>query len=218
LAAEAAMTSWSASPFYEKATVAASTVAWMPLDLNLRAPAPAPAVPETTTEDRIAEAYSLGFEEGRLEGERGERARLASAVQAVRDAMESIAIGEERWTSAIEENIASLATVIARHVIEREISIDPSVITKLVRRALSEFPVEQAVRVRLNPHDIIVVESLGQSGMEAAMDEPARAVAWIGDTRVAPGGCVVEGRERICDGRIDTALERAYRRLSRSNA
>ncbi len=212
------MTSWLASPFYEKPAITESSAAWKPVDLSFRAPAPSPAKPETTAEDRIAEAYSLGFEEGRLEGERGERARLASAVQAVRDAMESIAIGEERWTSAIEENIASLAAVIARHVIEREISSDPTVITKLVRRALAEFPVEQAVRVRLNPHDVIVIESLSESGMEAALDEPVRAVAWIGDNRVAPGGCVVEGRERIVDGRIDTALERAYRRLSRSNA
>ena len=212
------MTSWLASPFYEKAPMVQSTLAWKPLDLNSKAPGQPSAVPETTAEDRIADAYALGFEEGRVEGERGERARLASAVQAVRDAMESIAIGEERWTGAIEENIASLATVIARHVIEREISSDPTIITKLVRRALSEFPVEQAVRVRLNPHDVIVIESLGESGMEAAMDEPARAVAWIGDNRIEPGGCLIEGRERIVDGRIDTALERAYRRLSRSNA
>jgi flagellar biosynthesis/type III secretory pathway protein FliH len=212
------MTSWLASPFYQKAPIVASTAAWTPRDLAFRPTKVVAAEPEITPEDRIAEGYALGFEEGRLEGERGEQARLASAVRAIRDAMESIAIGEERWTSAIEENIAALATVIARHVIEREISSDATIVTKLVRRALSEFPVEQAVRVRLNPHDVIVIESLSESGMDAAMDEPSRAVAWIGDSRIEPGGCVVEGRERIVDGRIDTALERAYRRLSRSNA
>jgi hypothetical protein len=29
---------------------------------------------------------------------------------------------------------------------------------------------------------------------------------------------VVEGRERIVDGRVDTALERVYRRLTYNNA
>jgi len=42
----------------------------------------------------------------------------------------------------------------------------------------------------------------------------SRDARWIADARVAPGGCIVEGRERIVDGRVDTALERIYRRLT----
>jgi flagellar biosynthesis/type III secretory pathway protein FliH len=40
----------------------------------------------------------------------------------------------------------------------------------------------------------------------------------MADSRIQPGGCVVEGRERIIDGRVDTALERLYRQLSGNNA
>lgn len=41
---------------------------------------------------------------------------------------------------------------------------------------------------------------------------------WVADARVSRGGCMVEGRERIVDGRIETALERVYRRLVHSRA
>jgi flagellar biosynthesis/type III secretory pathway protein FliH len=35
---------------------------------------------------------------------------------------------------------------------------------------------------------------------------------------VERGGCVIEGRDRIVDGRVDTALERIYRGLSGHHA
>ena len=46
----------------------------------------------------------------------------------------------------------------------------------------------------------------------------ARDASWLADARVARGGCLVEGRERIVDGRVDTALERAYRRMAQIDA
>jgi flagellar biosynthesis/type III secretory pathway protein FliH len=36
----------------------------------------------------------------------------------------------------------------------------------------------------------------------------------VADPAVGRGGCLVEGRERILDGRLDVALERAYRTLA----
>jgi flagellar biosynthesis/type III secretory pathway protein FliH len=46
----------------------------------------------------------------------------------------------------------------------------------------------------------------------------ARALRWIGDSNVERGGCLTEGRERIIDGRVDTALERAYRTIAQIQA
>jgi hypothetical protein len=31
---------------------------------------------------------------------------------------------------------------------------------------------------------------------------------------MSPGNCLVEGHERVVDGRVDMALERLYRRLA----
>lgn len=168
----------------------------------------------------VAEAYSLGFEEGRREGEHAEQARLRNSALTVVDALDVIRSSEERWNGALEENIGALACAIARHIVDREIASDPELVSRLVKRAVAEFRIDQPVRVRVNPNDLSIIEANSdpvpaQAGEDA---QPAHDMHWIGDPRIASGGCVVEGRERIVDGRVDTALERAYRRIAYHHA
>jgi flagellar biosynthesis/type III secretory pathway protein FliH len=71
--------------------------------------------------------------------------------------------------------------------------------------------------VRVNPNDLAIIQATEEI-VEPGTGEPARELHWTGDPRIASGGCVVEGRERIVDGRVDTALERAYRRIAYHHA
>lgn len=177
-----------------------------------------PAVDAATLHAReVAEAYALGFEEGRREGEQTEQARLRNSLRSVVDALDVIRASEERWNGALEENIGALACAIARHIVDREIAADPELVSRLVKRAVAEFRIDQPVRVRVNPNDLSIIEANADTA-NAEAGEAARDVHWIGDPRIASGGCVVEGRERIVDGRVDTALERAYRRIAYHHA
>lgn len=166
----------------------------------------------------IEEAWQAGYQAGRLEGEMAEQARLAPTLRAASEAIDDIRASEERWQGAIEENIIALATAIARHLVDREMETDVTVVSSLIERALAAFPIDQPVRVRVNPHDLTVIESL------SAHDHPLPGAArgnnarWIADARIAPGGAMVEGRERIVDARVDSALERIYRRLTYTGA
>ena len=78
---------------------------------------------------------------------------------------------------------------------------------------------DQALTIRINPNDLESMQSADRvtSGEMIAMTT-GREVRWVSDARIEPGGCVVEGRERIVDGRVDTGLERLYRRLAHANA
>jgi flagellar biosynthesis/type III secretory pathway protein FliH len=165
----------------------------------------------------VSDAYALGFEEGRREGELAEQARFRTCLRSVTDALDVIRSSEERWNGALEENIGALACAIARHIVDREIASDFELVSRLVKRAVSEFRIDQSVRVRVNPNDLAIIEA-NEEIVEPGTGEPARDVHWIGDPRIASGGCVVEGRERIVDGRVDTALERAYRRIAYHHA
>ena len=177
-----------------------------------------PAAEAAAAHDReVAEAYSLGFEEGRREGEHAEQARLRNSLLAVVDSLDTIRASEERWNGALEENIGALSCAIARHIVDREIAADPELVSRLVKRAVAEFRLDQPVRVRVNPNDLSIIEANTDTAA-GGTDEPAHDVHWIGDPRIASGGCVVEGRERIVDGRVDTALERAYRRIAYHHA
>jgi flagellar assembly protein FliH len=74
------------------------------------------------------------------------------------------------------------------------------------------------MRIRVNPEDLSLISMPEPDGREPVAIAPNRDVRWLADVRIAQGGCVVEGRERIVDGRIDTALERLYRSVSGINA
>ena len=193
---------------------AALNDAWRPHDLvnggidPVSAPAP----------DVKVVAYREGFEAGRAEGERAEQARLRAALLAAEDALEAMHANEAQWTGALEENLAALATAIARHLLDREIGADDGAVARLVRKALDIFPIDQPLRIRVNPADLATITSQADTGDGIAAETATRETSWLGDPRIAHGGCLVEGRDRIVDGRVETALERVYRRLTYQDA
>ncbi len=157
------------------------------------------------------EAYSRGYQDGQLAGVSSEAARLRAALSAIDDALVALQNEASAWLGNARENVCAIAVAVARQIVGRELLSNESTVTELVQRALAEVPVDQAVVVRLNPADLAVLTSLPdeENGVRSRPD-----VQWVSDARVAPGGCLLEGRDRIIDGRIDTALERLYRRLS----
>ena len=182
-------------------------------------------------EQALADAYARGLAEGEVAGRATEQARLADALLAAERALDALRAGESRWTGQIEENICALAVAVARQVMGRELAGDAATLTDLVRRALAEFPIDQPLTIRVNPLDLAAMASArpnadsvptavagGIAALGTAAVAPNRDVRWIADPAVPAGGCVVEGRERIVDGRVDTALERIYRQLTGNHA
>ena len=164
-------------------------------------------------------AFARGLSHGREQGEQAERARLRGAVMAAESALDDLRAGETRWLANIEENISAIAIAVAQQIVTREVTTSSEIVLEIAARAVQEFGLQQALIIRMNPGDL---ESL-QSAERLASDEmndvtKGREVRWTADARVEPGGCVVEGRERIVDGRVDTGLERLYRRLAHANA
>jgi flagellar biosynthesis/type III secretory pathway protein FliH len=169
---------------------------------------------EQQLQARIQEAYTSGFDEGRLEGEIAEGLRLRNAMTAAESALEALRAQEASWQNTIVENIAALSVAVARHIIGREVQGDVSGVADLIKRALTEFPIDQPMRIRVNPTDLSLLSMQSSDTGEPVTIAPNRDVRWLADNRILPGGCIVEGRERIIDGRVDTALERLYLRLA----
>jgi flagellar assembly protein FliH len=164
-------------------------------------------------------AYLRGVCDGRDQAGRSESARLRSAMLASETALDDLRAGETRWLAHLEENIAAIAVAIAQQIVAREVSTSVDIVRSLVARALDEFALDQALTIRVSPADLALLHSAGHADdASVAVDTHNRDVRWVADARIESGGCVVEGRERIVDGRIDTALERLYRRLTHTNA
>jgi flagellar biosynthesis/type III secretory pathway protein FliH len=160
-----------------------------------------------------ADAYARG----RADGERAARATLEtslhSALSTLAQAAQSVRMHEARWVTNIEENIAALAVGVAHHIVQREIAADHSFVATLVNNALAQYSVDQEITIRVAPEDLATCRSVIE-----ADNNGARTLRWIGDASIQRGGCLTEGRERIIDGRVDTALERAYRTIAQIQA
>lgn len=167
-------------------------------------------------EQLLEESYRRGLAEGGAraakEGERrvSEVTAMTSEMVIRLEALTALAPG------ILEENVAALAVIVARQIVGREVSLEPQIIADLVRRALTEFPVDQSLRIRVNPLDLSLLS--GPASGTAVPITGTRDASWLADGRVARGGCLIEGRDRIVDGRVDTALERAYRRMAAIDA
>ncbi len=233
------MMTWSSNPprgaRRDPASLKPAPVAWDELALDTRmlhdvfaarsepAPEPAgfaeaPVVDQEAMARALQEAYERGMEDGRRAGEIAEGARLRGAVLSASDALASAQENADRWVGNAEENLCALAIAIARQVIGREIALDKSSLADMVQQALAEFPLDHALTIRVNPSDLQAIQSAFFAAGEASPIAQRKDVQWLPDGRVAPGGCLIEGRDRIVDGRVDTALERLYRRLTYTGA
>jgi flagellar biosynthesis/type III secretory pathway protein FliH len=165
-------------------------------------------------EQQLADTYAAGVEQGQAEGATAAERMLADAMAALEAALTQLHAHEDRWLSHLQENVAVLAVGVARHVIGREIAADDTLVQARVAAAMAEYPLHEALTLRVHPDDLALLKMAFD--LEHARD--ARTLRWTADDRVARGGCLVEGRERIVDGRVDTALERVYRQLSGQHA
>lgn len=165
----------------------------------------------------IDEGYARGLRDGEQKARGAAQARVDQALKVVAEVTQQLHEVASLAPAVLEENIAALAVIVARQIVAREVSLERELVADLVRRALTEFPIEQAVRIRVNPLDLAAL-TLNPASDQAPPITAGRDASWLADTRIARGGCLVEGRDRIVDGRVDAALERAYRRMAEIDA
>lgn len=159
-------------------------------------------------------AYARGVADGEAAGQRRERERLAGVVGALGDAVAGVESVAETWSDSLEQHVAALAVTVARQIMLRESELDPTVLAELVESAVERFPVEHPVRIKLNPRDMSLMNSLKNDGDMPDERVGGRKVEWLVDTEIPAGGCLVEGPKQIVDGRIDVSLERIFRQVA----
>lgn len=169
-----------------------------------------------------ARAEADGYARGRTDGERAVRASIEESAQhvlsALNQAVESVQSHEARWIGNAEENIAALAVLVARQIVQREIQVDQSFVAELVANAISHYPIDEEISIRVHPEDLVICRSIVLKDSEDNSTDDStnslRKLRWLSDPAISRGGCLTEGRERIIDGRVDSSLERAYRTLA----
>ena len=142
-------------------------------------------------EEGKAEGYSKGLEEG--QANINEKATHFSSL------ISTLAAPLEELDNDVENEIATLAMMVARHLIRRELKLDPSHVISAIRQAVDILPVAtKNIAVFLHPDDATLVrESLTLS------DEDEQRWKIVEDPMLSRGGCKIETEY----SRIDASVE-----------
>jgi flagellar biosynthesis/type III secretory pathway protein FliH len=184
--------------------------AWGWVDLESTGPEADARASEAARHSReIEDAYRRGLADGQEAGTRTARSELQVAMRATLQVLDEVRANHKAWDARLKEHMVALAAAIALRVVERAHEADPTLVQELAERAIAAFPVEEALRIRLHPKDQAVLaktDFLEKAG--------GRSIRWIVDDEVTPGGCIVEGPDKIVDGRIDETLRRIVQAIT----
>ncbi len=175
---------------------------------SLAEPAKRSAEEEGATREQ--ESYHRGYSTGQADAT-AEAARTlkraAGLLVSTAEALDAARLGVVR---ELEDSVYLLALAVARHLIQREVVADPTIVRDLVTRGIESFPVGAHVEIHLNPEDLAALRS--QFGLPES-DGRAADLQWIADPAIERGGCSLETPHRVVDGRVDLALSDLYRRM-----
>ena len=160
-------------------------------------------------------AEAEGHRRGLAEAERIIAEQLAENLAALRQALgqavDQIGDARQALLGQWERKVVRLAAAMAARVVRREVAAAPEIAVPLVREALELACASPEVRIRMNPEDL--------AALRPQLEEVARELVpladpqWVGDERVARGGCRVETRFGVVDQQFAAQLGRIEEEL-----
>jgi flagellar assembly protein FliH len=159
---------------------------------------------QRTYEEAFAKGHAEGHAQGLAAAERELRPQieqLQAGVQRLDAIMNSLARPLDELDPEVEDQLLQLALTIGRHLVRRELRIDPSQVIAIIRETVALLPASaRDVRVHLHPEDAAVV----REKLAAPVGERVWTIAE--DPVMGRGGCRVSTETAQIDARLDTRI------------
>src|SRR6185436_13825922 len=158
---------------------------------------------EIIGQDHVMNVEKQAFEQGYKEGERigkqmGER-MVANAVQRYDRSVHELAATHRSLREAMEKEAVRLALAVAKKIVQREVSMDPDLVTALVSVALKRVQGQTAVTVRVSSHD--------HARMDTALRTLNTTISVTEDPSLERGDFVLDSIQTHVDGRLSGQIE-----------
>jgi flagellar biosynthesis/type III secretory pathway protein FliH len=167
----------------------------------------APPPPDFAAIEEAArqQGYSVGYEEGRAAGLAAAQAAMSEQLERLAAVLEGIHENHTSFYRAAERQVVDLALQIAQKVVEREVENMPDLAVNVIRAALDEMDARTAIRVRVNPDDVEVLQRRWTQVVPPGVG--ADRIELVSDERVQAGGGVIETTHGQVDAQLATKLE-----------
>ena len=153
------------------------------------------------------DAFDQGFRAGEMAARTSLETELRQTISALAEKISEIAAQGPEVIRRAEADTVRLAIEIARRVLHREISVDPSALAALVGAALTKLRNQEIHRVRIHPDlERLLKSSLEQFGRSASIEV-------VPDPTFPRGGVTFEIGKGALDASVDTQLREIERGL-----
>jgi flagellar assembly protein FliH len=180
--------------------------AWVPPQVNGPVVGRGRRVAELDAIEREAwdAGYAAGQEAGLAAVRQTQQSQLAELDQRLQRCAQILALLAQplrELDEEVEQQLALLAGAIARHIVRREIRMQPDEIVGIIRETVALLPAAtRDVRVHLHPDDAALVRE--------RLREPNADAAWtiVEDPVLSRGGCRVTTENSSIDARVEQRL------------
>ncbi len=190
----------SAKPFFDNKTSKGPGTACADSDGELASLKTALENAKAETTQRVQEAFAAGKREGDAQARQAVDARLESELGNLRSLLHELNLAGPKLRKQTEEELVRLSVAIARRILHREVTVDPSALQGLVKAAFDRLDRREIKEIRTDADSLAsvkkIVDGLGAPG----------SVKVIPDATLRPGSLVIEVPRGQLDASIETQL------------
>jgi flagellar assembly protein FliH len=161
--------------------------------------------------DAWEHGYKAGHVEGVRKGELELKQRIAEVdvqIAALQVIIQTLAKPLDELDAGIENELTRLAMIIAKHLVRRELKLDPAQVIGIVRHTVGLLPIAaRNIKVHLHPDDAAIVRE------KLATPVGEREWELREDPLMARGGCRVTTDTASIDARFEANIAAAMRGL-----
>jgi len=158
-----------------------------------------------------SEAQAAGYDEGMSQAEEEIRAayeaKLAEAATLLQQAYQA----KEQIIQEAEPFVVTLSCSVAEKIIDRQLTLEPAIVTDLVRKQLTRKRESGTITLCVAPQHFTFIHAAREE-LSLAIDSQAE-LQIIPDSSVKDHGCVIRSRLGSIDARINTQLEELKKAL-----
>jgi flagellar assembly protein FliH len=151
------------------------------------------------------EAHHRGVEDGLRRGREEAAAEVKKSLDQMAHTLEELAKVKRKLRQEAEQELVKLALAVARRILYRELSTDPSSIEGIVHAALQKLQQREVSRVRVSPQSVPAVRAaLDRVGSRSGLEI-------VADPGLATGAVLFETSVGELDASIETQLQEIQR-------
>ena len=163
-------------------------------------PAPPPLIDlDEVRKEAFQHGFSEGVESGRQEAAQASSKELQTSLEALRGVAAELAGHKDALRRDVERELVELAFSIARRIIRRELTVDPSTTVGIIRSCFEEFAAAEIRRLEVHPADAGLISSY----LDA---QPGPVIDIVPNESIQRGGAIFDTAQGQLDARLEAQI------------